>query len=305
MQVLNLRREFEVLKMKESESLKEYSDKLMKVISKIRLFVEELSDSRIVEKVLVSLPKRFESKISSLEDFKDLTKITPTELFNILQAQEQRRAIKQKEVTEGAFVAKEKGSKTQSDGKGKKSRDKKGKGTGNNAKKGKFPPCSHYKKTTHLEKYCWYRPDIQCRSCKQLGHMEKVCKNKNKQQQDQQARVVDDQQLQEKQVFVATCYASKISSNAWLIDSGCTHHMASEISMFKELDITCTSKVRIGNGDFIEVKGKGVVAVETPSGIKLIFDVLFVAEIDQNLLSVGQLSEKNYSLVFKRQSMHH
>lgn len=69
--------------------------------------------------------------------------------------------------------------------------------------------------------------------------------------------------------------------------------------MFKELDSSCTSKVKIVNGDFIEVKGKGVVAVETHSGTKLIIDVLFVPKIDQNLLSVGQFLEKNYYLVFK------
>ena len=129
MQVLNLRKEFKVLTIKESESLKEYSGRLMKVASKIRLFGEELSDSRIVEKVFMSLLERFESKISSLEDSKDLTKITLVELFNILQAQEQRRAIKQEEVTEGAFATKEKGSKTQSNCKRKKPEDKKkGKG---------------------------------------------------------------------------------------------------------------------------------------------------------------------------------
>ena len=40
-------------------------------------------------------------------------------------------------------------------------------------------------------------------------------------------------------------------------------------------------------------------AVETPSGTKVISDVLFVPEIDQNLLRLGQLLEKNNSLVFK------
>ena len=68
--------------------------------------------------------------------------------------------------------------------------------------------------------------------------------------------------------------------------------MASDLSMFNELDKTCTSKVRIWIGDFIEVKGKRVVSVKTPSGIKLISDVLFVPEIDQNLLSIRQLLEK-------------
>ena len=71
-------------------------------------------------------------------------------------------------------------------------RRQKGKRTGNNANEGKFPPCSHCKKTTHLKKYCWYKLDIKCRFCKQLGYIKKMCKNKNKQLQGQQARVVDD-----------------------------------------------------------------------------------------------------------------
>lgn len=300
MQVLNLRREYEVLKMKESESLKEYNDRLMKIVNKIRLLGEELPDSRIVEKVLVSLPERFESKISSLEDSKDLTKITPAELFNALQAQEQRRAIRQEDTSEGAFAANNNGSKKHLERREKKFGDKKNKGAG---KKGKFPPCSHCKRPTHLEKYCWFRPDAQCGSCKQLGHVEKVCKNKN-QQQNQQAKVADNQQQQqeEEHVFTATCYATRASSNAWLIDSGCTHHMAGDMTMFKELDKSYSSKVRIGNGARLEVKGRGIVAIDTPSGTKLISDVLFVPEIDQNLLSVGQLLEKNYSLFFKDKS---
>ena len=80
MQVLNLRREFEVLKMKDSKTIKEYIDKLMKIVNKIRILGEELTERRVVEKVLVSVPKGFEAKISFLEDLKNLTKLTLTDL---------------------------------------------------------------------------------------------------------------------------------------------------------------------------------------------------------------------------------
>ena len=75
--------------------------------------------------------------------------------------------------------------------------------------------------------------------------------------------------------------------------------MASDSSVFNDLDQSFTSKVKIGNGKYIEARGRGSVFVQTSSGIKLIPDVLYVPEIDQNLLSVGQLLEKNYYLVFK------
>ena len=42
--------------------------------------------------------------------------------------------------------------------------------------------------------------------------------------------------------------------------------MASDINLFKELDRTFNSKVRIGNGEFIKVKGRGVVTIQIPLG---------------------------------------
>ena len=72
-------------------------------------------------------------------------------------------------------------------------------------------------------------------------------------------------------------------------------------SIFKALDQTYFSKVTIGNGGHVDVKGKGVV-VETPSGIKYITNVLFVPELSQSLLSMDQMLERNYSLFFKNMS---
>jgi len=90
---------------------------------------------------------------------------------------------------------------------------------------------------------------IWCRSCNQKGHVEKVCKRK--QQEAQIAQEIE----KEEHLFVVTCFASDITSETWLIDSGCTHHMTHDKGMFVKLDRTYSSKVRTGNGDYIEVKG--------------------------------------------------
>jgi len=68
--------------------------------------VRNLQKKRIVEKVLVTLPERFKSKISSLEESKDLSTISLGELMSVLQAREQRRTLRQDRVTEGAFLYK-------------------------------------------------------------------------------------------------------------------------------------------------------------------------------------------------------
>ena len=48
MQVLNLIREFDMQRMKESETIKDYSDRLLNIVNKDRLLGTNFYDSRIV-----------------------------------------------------------------------------------------------------------------------------------------------------------------------------------------------------------------------------------------------------------------
>ena len=65
------------------------------------------------------------------------------------------------------------------------------------------------------------------------------------------------------------------------------------------MDETIISKVKIGNGALIAVKGKETFAIEGHSGLKLISDVLYIPKINQNLLSVTQLLKKGYKVLFE------
>lgn len=94
MQVLNLIREFEMQRMKESETIKDYSDRLLDIVNKVRLLGTDFSDSRIVQKILVTVPEKVQATISSIENSKDVSSITLAELLNALQAQEQRRLMR-------------------------------------------------------------------------------------------------------------------------------------------------------------------------------------------------------------------
>ncbi|KAK5794395.1 hypothetical protein PVK06_035618 [Gossypium arboreum] len=105
-------------------------------------------------------------------------------LINALYEREERRANRLKEYPERAFQAKTIES-LGSSYKGKKPwLDKREKPKRDDEKK-RFPPCIHCKKSTYLKRYYWYRPDIQCRSCKHFGHIEKVYKNKKRAQTQQ------------------------------------------------------------------------------------------------------------------------
>jgi transposase InsO family protein len=259
----------------------------------VRLLGTEFADSRIVQKILVTVPEKYEATLTTLENTKDLSNITLAEVLHALKAQEQRRLMRQEGSMEGAFQA-----KLQINNKGKSPSNKPDVFThnkNNNQNSNIYPPCPHCKKTNHLQKKCWWRPDARCHRCGQLGHMERVCKS---QQQQEEVKVAEDLS-QEEQLFAVTCYAAHSSAESWLIDSGCTNHMTYDRELFRELDETIFSKVKIGNGAYIEVKGRGTVAIEGHTGLKLIHDVLYVPEINQNLLSVPQLLEKGYKVLFE------
>lgn len=262
MQVMNLIREFETQRMKESETAKQYADRLLDIANKVRLFGKDFSDERIIQKILVTLPEKYEATISSLENSKDLSSITLAELLNPLQALEQRRLMRNEVSVEGAYQA--------------HSRTGDGKLTQRTKNAKNYPPCPHCKKTNHPQQRCWWRPDVQCNKCGQLGHIERVCKGKL--QEEVEAKAVVDEN-QEEHLFVASCVATD-NSEGWLIDSGCTNHMTYDRELFKKLDTSIITKVKIGNGERIAARGKGTESIESLSGQKLISEVLFVPDID-------------------------
>ncbi|XP_052171630.1 uncharacterized protein LOC127787606 [Diospyros lotus] len=84
--MLTLKREFEMLRMKDGDTVNEYSSKLMQLVNQIRLYGETFEDSKVVEKMLISLPDKFESKISAIEKSCDLKTLSIAELIRKLQA---------------------------------------------------------------------------------------------------------------------------------------------------------------------------------------------------------------------------
>ncbi|XP_017647652.1 uncharacterized protein LOC108487810 [Gossypium arboreum] len=254
--------------MKEEETVKQYLDRIIVVVNNIRLLGEQFSETKIVEKVISILLERYEAKISSLNDSRDLTNISLTELTNDLYAQEQRRASRLEEHQEGVFQAKTKPASSTFATKAKK--------------------LGEISLSQMLQEVGINPAGIAKGLVIQKPIVYKI-KGRPRQNQPQQpkaeARVAEEGSEHEEQVFLVSCSAAKEkATEGWLIDSGCTNHMTPNAAIFKSIDRSFKTKVKVGNGHFIKAEGKGDVLISTPTEI---------------CSEIAQLLEKGYSVVFK------
>ena len=79
---------FEEIKMEEDESFNEFYAKLKDIVNSTFNLGETIPESKIVRKVLRSLPERFYAKITTIEESKDIEKIPLTKLIGNLQTYE-------------------------------------------------------------------------------------------------------------------------------------------------------------------------------------------------------------------------
>lgn len=87
-----LSREFENLRMKEIEKIKDYTSRVVDVVNQIKLNGEKIADKNVVQKVLITLPEKYDDVIIAIEHIKDLASLTLIELTGALLAYEQRVA---------------------------------------------------------------------------------------------------------------------------------------------------------------------------------------------------------------------
>ncbi|XP_073102485.1 uncharacterized protein [Elaeis guineensis] len=75
--------------------------------------------------------------------------------------------------------------------------------------------------------------------------------------------------------------------------------MTGDKSIFVDIDSSSISQVKMKHGALVQARGKGTIAIDTKKGRKLIYDVLLVPDLTQNLLSVGQLIEHGHMVYFE------
>nr|XP_011459732.1 PREDICTED: uncharacterized protein LOC105350068 [Fragaria vesca subsp. vesca] len=81
-----MRRELENLKMKDSEIIKDYYSRLKGVVNQLRAYGENISETRVVEKILISLTEKYDPVVTAIENSSDISQLSVTELIGSLEA---------------------------------------------------------------------------------------------------------------------------------------------------------------------------------------------------------------------------
>lgn len=83
-----LRRDFEVLEMKETETIEEYFKRVLAITNQMRSNGEVMDNTKVVEKILRTLNEKFTYVVVSIEESKDIESITLDELQSSLGVHE-------------------------------------------------------------------------------------------------------------------------------------------------------------------------------------------------------------------------
>ncbi|KAL5540333.1 hypothetical protein UlMin_042895 [Ulmus minor] len=118
-----------------------------------------------------------------------------------------------------------------------------------------------------------YNSKFVCNYCNQNGHLRHSCRVK-------------------KSVY----FGGKTMKNTWILDSGCSRHMTGDIQQFSSLEKKVGGKVTFGDDAKGNILGKGTVG---NSSSPLIENVLLVENLSYNLMSVSQLCDKGFRVVFE------
>ncbi|CAL1387833.1 unnamed protein product [Linum trigynum] len=100
-----LRGDFESMKMKEGESVSDYTARVKSIASKLKQYGEKIEETKVVEKILRSLLPKF-VYVVAMEEAKDLSKLTVDEVIGSLQAREERLNKRNEESSEQVLATK-------------------------------------------------------------------------------------------------------------------------------------------------------------------------------------------------------
>ncbi|XP_019455196.1 PREDICTED: uncharacterized protein LOC109356328 [Lupinus angustifolius] len=314
-----LRRKYELMQMEGNEKVDQFFHKVVTHMNVMKACGEKITDQPVVEKILRTLTPNFDHIVVAIEESKNLKVLKIEDLQGSLEAHEQRLIERSNERSvDQALQAQVTGRKSNGGGNGFR-----GKG------RGSFRGASHKNfQNREQERFDHDKPENSVRrgglnhwrggrktvdkrkiryfNCGKLGHFSTECKssstqddNKCKQQSEAHMAKEEIEAENDDQPLLLMMVTSQVSKNydIWYVDSSCSSHMTRHRDWLVNFDETKKSIVRFAKNRVIQAEGTGDVLINKKDGNQaMITDVLYVPNMKNNLISMGQLLEKGFSM---------
>lgn len=277
-QLQRLRRNFEVLEMKEGDSIADYFSRVMVVANDMRNRGEDMPDEKVVEKILRTLVEKFTYVVCAIEESKDIKELSVDELQSSLLVHEQNLS----KHTEEEQVLKMEGGR----GRGGYSGYSNGRGGYQTRGRGSYRGGrgGQDRGNTSFDK-----SNIECFKCHKMGHFKNECPSWEK--------AANYAELEEDILLMTQVETEE--RHMWYLDSGCSNHMCGTKEWFSEFDSQFRQQVKLGDDRRMQVEGRGNLRLEINGTTQVITAVYFVPGLKNNLLSVGQLQQKGLRIIFE------
>ncbi|XP_050916822.1 uncharacterized protein LOC127131996 [Lathyrus oleraceus] len=255
--------------MGEEEKIAGYISKVQKFVHIMKGCGETLTDKMIVDKVLHTLTSHFDHVIVAIQEFVNLERPKFEDLVGLLEAHEmmivERKGVQDSIQALQARTWKKHGGSNKSKGKINKTQSKK---FWSNPQKHKC----------HLANNCWY----------------KKAKNEGANLRRHNSDDYEDM------VVMDAVADEHVDTKIWFLNTCCLNHTTGQKIWLADFDEPKKSKVKLADNISLQAERNGDIVIQRSNGEKSMRkNVLHVPGIKCNLLSVGKMVEKGFSVIMK------
>ncbi|GJV44246.1 zinc finger, CCHC-type containing protein [Tanacetum coccineum] len=310
-----LKSDFEMLHMKEDETIETFTGKLTTLVNKAANLGHTIEDQTLVRKLLNAVPDRYLQIVASIEQYSDLKEMTLEEAVGRLKTYEERIKFKKGKQVDNhdklMFTRHEnKGKYFRGRGRGKP-RFSQGRNHENFKEERKEENSHRSYNRNNFKKSNYDTSKLRCYECKKLGHIAPKCPLRTN--TNEQSNLVEEDleptllmailEVEEQEVSLHkndVGYKETNMDSLWYLDNGASNHMTGVREYFKDLDEDVSGNVRFGDGSYIEIKGKGSIVIECDDRKqRIISQVYYIPDLKSNLLSLGQFTEIGCKVVME------